>query len=136
VTRVRLTLLVLRVAIEVGIVAALAYWGFEHGNGTTESVMLAIAAPAVGFGIWGGIDFHQAGRLAEPMRLVEELVISAVAVVAVWRAGAPAFAIALAAGSIVYHAAVYAAGERLLKPRTSTPGRASGTFPPGETIGR
>ncbi len=113
-------------------VAALAYWGYQRGHGTTTSVILAIVAPAVGFGFWGGIDFHQAGRFAEPMRLLEELVISAVAVIALWLAGTPAFAVALAVLSIVYHAAVYATGGRLLKPRASASGRVRGNYPLGE----
>jgi len=33
-------------------------------------------------GFWGAVDFHQAGRLAEPLRLVQELAISGLAAVA------------------------------------------------------
>ncbi len=120
---------------EAGIVAALAFWGYERGQGTTTSVVFAIVAPAVGFGVWGGIDFHQAGRFAEPMRLLEELVISAVAVIALWLTGTPAFAIALAVVSIVYHAAVYATGGRLLKPRASASGRVRGNYALRERMG-
>ena len=113
-TRSQLGLLLLRVAMEFGIVAAFAYWGYERGHGTTNSVILCLLAPAVGFGIWGVIDFRRAGRLAEPMRLIEELAISAVAAIALWDAGSPALGLALALVSLVYHGAVYATGGRLL----------------------
>lgn len=118
-TRSQLCVLVLRVAVEVAIIAAFSYWGYERGHGTANRVILCLVAPAIGFGIWGGIDFHQAGRLAEPMRLVQELAISAAAAVALWLTGVPALALALAALSLLYHGAVYATGGRLLKPRTS-----------------
>jgi hypothetical protein len=41
-----------------------------------------LGAPLVGFGFWGAVDFHQAGRFAEPLRLIQELAISALAAVA------------------------------------------------------
>ena len=73
----------------------------------------------LGFGLWGAIDFRQAGRYAEPLRLTQELAISALAAVALYAAGQPALAIALAALSIVYHGLVYASGARLLTPEGS-----------------
>ena len=106
----------LRGVLEAGVVGALAYWGVHTGDGTAGKVLLGIAAPAVGFGIWGAVDFHQAGRYAEPLRLGEELVISGWAAAALFVAGRPALAIGLAALSVVHHALVYALGDRLLKP--------------------
>lgn len=107
-------LLVLRVAMEVGVVAGLAAWGISTGDGATAKILLGAGAPVVGFGIWGAVDFRQAGRAAEPLRLLQELVISGIAAVALAAAGAPAPGWALAALSVVYHALVYALGERLL----------------------
>jgi hypothetical protein len=75
-----------------------------------------VSAPLLGFGLWGAIDFRQAGRFAEPARLGQELVISLLAAAAWYAAGRPAAGAALAALSIVYHALVYASGERLLAP--------------------
>ncbi len=100
---------------EVGIVLAFAYWGFQTGQSTGIKILLAIAAPVVGFGIWGAVDFHQAGRLAEPLRLLEELIISGLAAAALYVAGQPIFGIALGLISIVYHGLIYLSGERLLK---------------------
>ena len=109
--------LVLRVLMEVGIVAGLAYWGVQAGSGTRESILLGLAAPAIAFGFWGAVDFHQAGRLAEPLRLVQELVVSGLAALALFAAGRPLLGALLGALSVVYHALVYAGGGRLLKPR-------------------
>ena len=100
---------------EVGIVAGFAYWGVQSGSGTGESILLGLAAPAIAFGFWGAVDFHQAGRLAEPLRLVQELVVSGLAAVALYAAGRHAAAVALAALSVVYHALVYLSGGALLK---------------------
>jgi len=64
---------------ELGIVAAFAYLGYTLARNTTASVLVAVLAPAITFGLWGAIDFHQAGRFAEPLRLIQELIISGLA---------------------------------------------------------
>ncbi len=107
----------LRVLIEAGIVAGLAYWGVHLGGSTAAKVALGIAAPALGFGLWGTVDFHQAGRLGEPLRLLQELTVSLLAALAWYAADRQGLGVALGALSIVYHALVYASGERLLKRR-------------------
>ena len=106
--------LALRVLMEVGIVVALAYWGLHTGNGTGAKIVLGVGAPLVGFGFWGAIDFHQAGRAAEPLRLTQELAVSGLAALAWYEAGQHALGLALGALSITYHALVYLSGERLL----------------------
>jgi NAD(P)-dependent dehydrogenase (short-subunit alcohol dehydrogenase family) len=60
-------------------------------------------------GFWGAVDFRQAGRLPEPLRLVQELAI------AVYAAGQHILGWFLGLASISYHALVYAQGSRLLK---------------------
>ncbi len=110
--RVNLTL---RVLVEVGVVAGLASWGVRTGDGTTMKALLGVGAPALGFGCWGAVDFHQLGGLAEPARLVEELLLSGLAALAWYAAGSHGFGIALGALSGVYHGLVYLTGERLLK---------------------
>ncbi len=109
-------LLLLRVLMEIGVVAALAFWGVHLGGSTAAKIALGIAAPALGFGFWGAIDFHQAARFAEPLRLVQELTVSLLAALAWYTAGWHGLGVALGGLSIVYHALVYATGERLLKP--------------------
>ena len=114
-TPVQGLLLAGRVLLETGVVAGLAWAGYAAGGGGPPGILLAIAAPAVGFGIWGAVDFRQAGRLAEPLRLIEELVISALAAAGVIATGHAGLGWALIGLSLVYHLLVYAAGERLLK---------------------
>lgn len=108
-------MLTLRVLMEIGIVAALAYWGVHTGGSTGAKILLGLGAPAAGFGFWGAVDFHSAGRLAESLRLVQEIGVSFIAAAAWFGAGRPIAAVMLAALSIVYHALVYATGRRLLE---------------------
>ena len=107
--------LVLRALMEMGIVIALAFWGYQIGKNLGMKILLGIIAPLIGFGFWGAIDFHQAGRMAEPLRLIEELVISWLAAFALFVVGQPALGWTLGLLSIVYHALVYISGGRLLK---------------------
>ena len=100
---------------ELGIVLAFGYWGYQTGEGTAMKILLAIGAPIVGFGFWGAVDFHQVGRLSEPLRLVEELVISGLAAAALYVAGQQTLGFILGLLSIVYHASMVLSGERLLK---------------------
>ena len=117
--------LLLRVLMEAGIVAAFAWWGYRAGAGTGMKILLAVGAPALGFGFWGAVDFHQAGRLAEPLRLLQELAISALAAVALYAAGQHLLGWVLGLLSAAYHALVYLQGGRLLKPRPGPPAPAT-----------
>jgi hypothetical protein len=78
---------------------------------------LGLAAPLLVFGIWGTIDFRGAGRSAEALRLVEELLLSGLAALAPCATRRPALAWTLVAISVAHHALVYACGDRLLKER-------------------
>ena len=78
-------------------------------------ILLAGGTPMLGFGFWGAIDFRWAGKLAEPLRLVQELAISGLAAVALYAAGQRIAGLALGPLSILYHALVYPQGGRLLK---------------------
>lgn len=102
---------------EVGVVAALADWGVHTGSGTAAKLVLGLGAPVVGFGVWGAVDFRWAGRVAEPLRLLQELTLSGLAALAWYAAGRHELGAALAAVSIVHHTLVYTIGERLLKER-------------------
>ena len=113
--------LILRVLLEVGVVAALAYWGAHTGESTAAKLLLGIGAPVVGFGFWGAVDFHRF-RHAELLRLAQELAVSGVAAAAWYASGAHGLAIALAGLSIAYHALVYASGARLLDPHATRAG--------------
>lgn len=106
--------LTLRALMETGVVLGLAYWGVAAGDGVSGKILLGVGAPVVGFGFWGAVDFRQAGPLAEPLRLAQELIVSGLAAVALYTAGQPVLAVALGGLSILYHCLVYASGARLL----------------------
>jgi hypothetical protein len=108
---------------EAGVVAGLAYWGYETGGNAAAKILLGVGAPVAGFGLWGALDFRWAGRLAEPLRLVEELAISGVAAGAWYAAGQEELGVSLAVLSGGYHVLVYAIGERLLKPPSAAESR-------------
>lgn len=57
------------------------------------------------------MDFHQAGRFAEPLRLAEELIISGLAAAALYAAGQHILGGALGGLSLGYHALVYLQGK-------------------------
>jgi hypothetical protein len=110
----RLTL-TLRALMELGIVVALAWWGYRAGHSQGTKILIATTAPLVGFGFWGAVDFHQVGRMAEPLRLIEELAISGLAAIAWYAAGQHVLGLVLGFLSLAYHTLVYARAGRLLK---------------------
>jgi Protein of unknown function (DUF2568) len=105
----------LRGVMELGIVAAMGYWGYQAGSSLVPKVLLAILAPLIVFGFWGLVDFHQAGHMAEFLRLAQELVISGLAAFALYTSGQQALAWALGLIAIIQHSLVYMLGETLLK---------------------
>jgi hypothetical protein len=108
----------LRGIIEMGIVLAIGYWGFHAVEANIARILLGIGAPLAVFGFWGLVDFHEAGRRAESLRLIQELVVTGLAAVRLFVAGQPALAWAMGLLSVVHHALVYSLGERLLKQRS------------------
>jgi len=107
--------LTMRWILEAGIVLAFGFWGYHIGESKSTKVLLSVIAPLVGFGFWGLIDFHQFGRYSEWLRLIQELLISALASAALYVIGAPMLGYALMLFSIIYHITVYLLGQRLLK---------------------
>jgi hypothetical protein len=107
--------LALRGLMELGIVVALAYWGYQTGQSTIERALLSIGAPMLVFSVWTFIDFRKVVPVPEPFRLVQELVLSGLAAVAWYAAGQHTLGWGLGLVSIVHHALVYLLGERLLK---------------------
>ncbi len=108
--------LALRALMELGIVIAFGWWGWHAGLRGWSRGLLAIGVPLFGFGFWGLVDFRSAGRLAEPLRLGQELAVSGLAAWAWYAAGQAALGWSLAFVSAVHHGLVYLLGERLLKP--------------------
>jgi Protein of unknown function (DUF2568) len=107
--------LALRGIMEFGIVAALGYWGFHTGKNTLMKIILGVGAPVIIFGFWGLVDFRKAGSISEYLRLMQELVLSGLAAVALYFSGQHTLAWILAIISIVHHIFVYSLGETLIK---------------------
>ena len=107
--------LFLRSLMEMGIVAGSGYWGFQIAKGSIMKIILTICVPVIIFSFWGFIDFHKAGKFSEHLRLLQELIISGAAAVALYSAGQHLFGWILALLSIVHHILVYLIGDTLLK---------------------
>ncbi len=107
--------LALRAVMELGIVLGLGYWGYHIGESTSLKILLSIGAPVIVFGFWGWVDFRQAGRFSELLRLIQELVISGLVAVALYATGVHMLGWTLGGVSVVHHAMVYPLGETLLK---------------------
>ncbi len=106
---------VLRAVMELGVVVGLSVWGYSIATGFWLRILLALIAPAIGFGVWGLVDFRNTGVLAEPLRLTEELLISGLAALAFYVAGYQVPGWSLAVLSIIHHCLVYLTGRRLLE---------------------
>ena len=93
----------LRFLLELGALAAVAYWGFTVGDGALRWI-LAIAAPvAVAVVWWLFVSPKAAVDAPRPVRLVVELGVWTAAAAALWAAGRPAlgaafFVVAVASG--------------------------------------
>ncbi|HEU4355995.1 MAG TPA: YrdB family protein [Actinomycetota bacterium] len=89
--------LTLRFLCELGMLTALMVWGFHVGDGAWAFV-LGIGAPAVAATVWG---VFVAPKAAWPVRLALrvsiEIDLFVISAVALWFAGYPAWAVALAA---------------------------------------
>jgi hypothetical protein len=97
-TAARSATLALKFALELCMLAALAYWGAQAGGSTLGDVVLAIAAPAVAAIVWGLYAAPNAARrLPRARRVALELCVFAVAAVALAAAGAPLLAAIFAA---------------------------------------
>lgn len=105
----------LRGLMELGIVVALAYWGFRTGKTGLQRTLLTVGAPALVFLAWGFFDFRHMVRAPEPFRLVQELVLSGLAAYAWYAAGQRTLGWSLGLLSIVHHALIYILGGRLIK---------------------
>ncbi len=107
--------LAIRGIMELGIVVALSFWGFHTGRNTLMKIILGVGSPAIVFGFWGLVDFRNAGNKAEYLRLIQEMVISGLAAVALYFAEQYILALFLALISVAHHILVYSLGETLLK---------------------
>lgn len=99
-----------RFLLELGMLAALAYWGYETGTGALRYV-LAIGAPLAAAVVWGAVVAPKAVfSVPSGVRLAVSLLVFATAVAALYAGDRPALAAAFAVLVVVDTALVYALG--------------------------
>jgi len=95
--------LALRFLLELGLLAALAAWGF--GLGGALGVVAGLAAPVAAAAAWGLLIAPKApNRLVDPWRLLVEIVLFGLAVVALAAAGYVNLAAVLAVAVVLSEA--------------------------------
>ncbi|MGZ8695585.1 MAG: YrdB family protein [Gaiellaceae bacterium] len=109
---IRTANLVLRFALELAALVALAAWGFHTGDSWASDIALGIGAPLAAAGVWGAFVAPKA-RFVVPLgvRVVFELLVFGAAVLALWAADWFAAAFVLAAAVVVSELLLYGLGD-------------------------
>jgi hypothetical protein len=88
----------LRFVLELCLLAAFGYWGFQVGQGIPSKVLLGIGVPIVVAALWGVfLAPASSSRMGELPRLGLEVVLFSLAVACLSTAGRPNLAVLLAA---------------------------------------
>ena len=83
--------------LELGVLAALGYWGFQTGQGTIAKIGLGIGAPALAVVVWWLFGAPQAKwHLKGVFRLLLEVIFFGSAAVALYAAGQHVLGVAFA----------------------------------------
>lgn len=86
----------LRFLLELCLLAALAYWGFQLDRGWLVRIGAAVGAPLLAAVIWGVFVAPKAAQLlADPWRFLLEIALFGVGAAALWAAGRPILGAAL-----------------------------------------
>lgn len=89
----RNTNLALAFVLELGMLAALCYWGFVAGNGILQKLALGLGTPLVAAVIWGLFAAPRASRrLTGTSLFALKALLFCLASVALWAAGLPVLA--------------------------------------------
>jgi hypothetical protein len=107
--------LVIRVLVEIGVLIGPMCYGYQLGQNMMVKILLSFIAALLVFGFWSLVDFHQCGRNAELFRLLQELILSALAAFFFFKAGLHRTGWILAVLSVIHHVLLYLLGDRLLK---------------------
>jgi Protein of unknown function (DUF2568) len=102
----------LRFALEMALLASLAYWGFSEHDGAVQW-LLGLGAPLLAAVVWGSFMSPKASHpTTDPVRLLLELVIFGVGVVALWAADAHFLASAFAVLVVLHLGFTFLLGQR------------------------
>ncbi|MFN8473068.1 MAG: YrdB family protein [Anaerolineae bacterium] len=105
--------LAVRFILELCALAALAYWGFQSGDSLLMKLFLGIGAPLLAAAVWGAFIAPKAWRrLADPWRLLLELVVWLAAIAALVAAGQPTLAVVFAVVLVVSTILMFVWGQR------------------------
>lgn len=89
----------IRFLLELGMLAAISYWGFTAGRTTVVDAVLGVGAPLVAAALWGVLAAPKSERRLQGLALVvvqvSLLSLGGVALIAAGRAGLGAFFIAV-----------------------------------------
>ncbi|MFD0698863.1 YrdB family protein [Paenibacillus sp. GCM10027628] len=98
----------LRFVLELCMLAALGYWGFHVGKGMIVKSALGIGAPLIAAVLWGMFVAPKASiAIAEPYRLLIELVIFASATAALYVSGRQSLAVTFALVYLINRALIF-----------------------------
>ncbi len=102
----------LRFFLELGMLAAVAYWGWWEAHGVLRW-LLAFAAPALVIAVWGRFMAPKSSRrVRDPWRLVLEILLFGSAVAALARADDPVGAAVFGALVATHLALTFALAQR------------------------
>ncbi len=94
--------------LELVMLAALAYWGFQTGESTLVKLVLGIGAPLIAIVIWGIYNApRSARRLPRVPRILLSLLLFALAAFALAVAGQPTLAIVFIVVALVNQGLIY-----------------------------
>ena len=97
-SRLRSVNLGVRLLCELALLVALAVWGFHAGSGLAGDLVLGLGAPLLAAAVWGlWVAPASPRRLADPARLLVEVLLFAAGVAALAVAGFPLVAVGFAA---------------------------------------
>jgi Protein of unknown function (DUF2568) len=98
--------------LELGVLIALGYWGFQTGQGTIAKIGLGIGLPTVAVIVWALFGAPKAvWHLNGPWRLILEVVFFGSATVALIAAGLPVLGVAFALVFVLNYSLIYALGQ-------------------------
>lgn len=108
----KLANLILRFVLELCALAALAYWGYQTGQGLAAKILLAAGAVVVAAVLWGIFAAPSSSRrLEDPSRLLFELVFFGAAVAGLIAAGQPVWGLALGVLFVINRGLLYVWGQ-------------------------
>lgn len=98
--------------LELGVLVALGYWGFQTGQGTLGQIALGIGLPVIAIGVWAVLGAPKSTRrLRGPWLLLLRIVFFGGGAVALYAAGQQIIGIAFAVVAAINLILMYAWGQ-------------------------